>query len=171
MKFEKVNIGLLIEQKMNELDINKSEMARRSGIANQNINRVLDKSSIDTDKLVAISEALGFNFFDCFHPIEANETEAKTMGTSVSVSDNAKAAALIGNKFETNGNFSPASMHGDINMGNADAVQAEHIKSLEALLREKDIRIKEKDDRIAEKDALLAEKERVIRVYERVLGK
>lgn len=38
MKFEKVNIGLLIEQKMNELDINKSEMARRSGIANQNIN-------------------------------------------------------------------------------------------------------------------------------------
>lgn len=28
MKFEKVNIGLLIEQKMNELNINKSEMAR-----------------------------------------------------------------------------------------------------------------------------------------------
>ena len=63
MKFEKVNIGLLIEQKMNELDINKSEMARRSGIANQNINRVLERSSIDTDKLIAISEALDFNFF------------------------------------------------------------------------------------------------------------
>ena len=43
MKFEKVNIGLLIEQKMNELDITKSEMARRSGIANQNINRVLER--------------------------------------------------------------------------------------------------------------------------------
>lgn len=62
MKFEKINIGLLIEQKMNELGVSKSEMARRSGIANQNINRVLERTSIDTDKLVAISEALNFNF-------------------------------------------------------------------------------------------------------------
>lgn len=35
MRFEKINIGLLIEQKMNELGVSKSEMARRSGIANQ----------------------------------------------------------------------------------------------------------------------------------------
>ena len=69
MKFEKINIGLLIEQKMNELGVSKSEMARRSGIANQNINRVLERTSIDTDKLVAISEALNFNFFDCFFHI------------------------------------------------------------------------------------------------------
>lgn len=67
MKIEKVNIGLLIEQKMNELDISKSELARRAGIANQNINRMLERHSIDTEKLVVISEALDFNFFDCFH--------------------------------------------------------------------------------------------------------
>ena len=84
MKFEKINIGLLIEQKMNELGVSKSEMARRSGIANQNINRVLERTSIDTDKLVAISEALNFNFFDCFHTNESNTVTAHHFSTNAS---------------------------------------------------------------------------------------
>lgn len=58
-----LNIGLLIEQKLNERDMSKSELARRTGIANQNINRILEKSSIDTEKLVKISHALDYNFF------------------------------------------------------------------------------------------------------------
>ena len=74
MKFEDINIGLLIEQRMNELGISKSEMARRTGIANQNINRVLEKSSIDTEKLIKISEALDYNFFNCFNSIDTIDT-------------------------------------------------------------------------------------------------
>lgn len=131
MKFEKVNIGLLIEQKMNELDINKSEMARRSGIANQNINRVLERSSIDTDKLVAISEALDFNFFDCFRTIEEQGTATADNG-GVAVAGNGTA-----HHFTTNAAC-------DV------AVLQERIKSLEALL---------------------AEKERLIKVYERMVEK
>lgn len=131
MKFEKVNIGLLIEQKMNELDINKSEMARRSGIANQNINRVLERSSIDTDKLVTISEALNFNFFDCFRTIEEQGAATADNG-GVAVAGNGTA-----HHFTTN--------------TSADAaVLQERIKSLEALL---------------------AEKERLIKVYERMVEK
>lgn len=122
MKFEKINIGLLIEQKMNELDINKSEMARRSGIANQNINRVLERSSIDTDKLIAISEALDFNFFDCFRSIEDN---------SIATADNG-GVAVAGNgtahHFTTNAS--------DV------AVLTERVKALEALLAEKERLIK-----------------------------
>lgn len=124
MKFEKVNIGLLIEQKMNELDINKSEMARRSGIANQNINRVLERSSIDTDKLIAISEALDFNFFDCFRSIEDNSIATADNG-GVAVAGNGTASCEV-------------------------AVLQERIKSLEALL---------------------AEKERLIKVYEKMVEK
>lgn len=131
MKFEKVNIGLLIEQKMNELDINKSEMARRSGIANQNINRVLERSSIDTDKLVAISEALNFNFFDCFRTIEEQGAATADNG-GVAVAGNGTAH------------------HFTTNTSCADAVLQERIKSLEALL---------------------AEKERLIKVYERMVEK
>lgn len=131
MKFEKVNIGLLIEQKMNELDINKSEMARRSGIANQNINRVLERSSIDTDKLVAISEALDFNFFDCFRTKEEQGTATADNG-GVAVAGNGTAHHITTN-------------------ASADAaVLQERIKSLEALL---------------------AEKERLIKVYERMVEK
>lgn len=131
MKFEKVNIGLLIEQKMNELDINKSEMARRSGIANQNVNRVLERSSIDTDKLVAISEALNFNFFDCFRTIEEQGTATADNG-GVAVAGNGTA-----HHFTTNASCTVA-------------VLQERIKSLEALL---------------------AEKERLIKVYERMVEK
>lgn len=119
MKFEKVNIGLLIEQKMNELDINKSEMARRSGIANQNINRVLERSSIDTDKLVAISEALDFNFFDCFHTTDESSTAMADNG-GVAVAGNGTA-----HHFTTNASCEVA-------------VLQERIKSLEALLAEKE---------------------------------
>ena len=131
MKFEKVNIGLLIEQKMNELDINKSEMARRSGIANQNINRVLERSSIDTDKLIAISEALDFNFFDCFRSIEDN---------SIAPADNG-GVAVAGNG---------TAHHFTTNASCEVAVLQERIKSLEALL---------------------AEKERLIQVFEKLMEK
>lgn len=52
-------------------------------------------------------------------------------------------------KVETNGDFSPASVHGNVSV-ETDAVLAERIKSLEALL---------------------AEKERLIKVYERMVEK
>ena len=51
MKLEKVNIGLSIEQKLNELGISKSEFGRRIGIPQQNVNRILEKPNIDTEKL------------------------------------------------------------------------------------------------------------------------
>lgn len=63
MVIEKVNIGLAIEAKLNELELSKSEFGRRIGIPQQNVNRILEKSSIDTDKLIVISEALDYNFF------------------------------------------------------------------------------------------------------------
>lgn len=131
MKFEKINIGLLIEQKMNELGVSKSEMARRSGIANQNINRVLERTSIDTDKLIAISEALNFNFFDCFHTIDESSTAMADNG-GVAIAGNGTA-----HHFTTNASCEVA-------------VLQERIKSLEALL---------------------AEKERLIKVYEKMVEK
>lgn len=50
---------------------------------------------------------------------------------------------------ETNGDFSPASMHGNVSIG-TDAILAERVKYLEELL---------------------AEKERLIKVYERMMEK
>lgn len=61
-----INVGLAIEQRINELGITKSEFGRRIGIPNQNVNRVLSKSSIDSDKLVDICNALDYDFFKLF---------------------------------------------------------------------------------------------------------
>ena len=58
-------------------------------------------------------------------------------------------ASTTNTKVETNGDFSPASVHGNVSV-ETDAVLAERIKSLEALL---------------------AEKERLIKVYERMVEK
>lgn len=55
-------------------------------------------------------------------------------------------ASTTNTKVETNGDFSPASVHGNVSV-ESDAVLAERIKSLEALL---------------------AEKERLIKVYEKL---
>ena len=132
MSIEKVDIGASIEQKLNELGISKSEFGRKIGIPQQNVNRILSKSSIDTDKLVAISEALDFNFFDCFRTKEEQGTATADNG-GVAVAGNGTA-----HHFTTNSSVE------------TDAVLQERIKSLEALL---------------------AEKERLIKVYERMVEK
>ena len=49
MKVERVNIGLSIEQRLNELGMSKSEFGRKIGIPQQNVNRILEKASIDGD--------------------------------------------------------------------------------------------------------------------------
>lgn len=56
-------------------------------------------------------------------------------------------STLANNSVETNGDFSPASMNGNVSVG-TNAVLQERVKSLEALL---------------------AEKERLIKVYERMV--
>ncbi len=120
MKIEKVNIGLTIEQKMNELDISKSELSRRIGIANQNVNRILERSNIDTDKLVAISEALDFNFFTCFCAVDES---------GAAIADNGAVAVAGG----------ATAHHIPTNATNAgDVMLQQKVASLEALLAEKE---------------------------------
>ena len=70
-----VNIGLAIEQRVNELGISKSELARRLGIAQQNVNKVIfSKESLDTAKLMEISKALDYNFFELYASLSPKKT-------------------------------------------------------------------------------------------------
>lgn len=131
MNIERVNIGLSIEQKLNELGMSKSEFGRKIGVPQQNVNRILDKTSIDTDKLATISEALGYNFF--------KEYTDDLSETSMEVS-------LAGNNNQVNGNGAHNNINGDVSA----AIWEERVKSLEALL---------------------AEKERLIKVYEKMVEK
>ena len=123
MRIERVNIGLAIEQRLNELGMSKSEFGRKIGIPQQNVNRILDKSSIDTDKLVTICEALEFNFF--------HEYTDDLSGTSTAVS-------FSGNNNQVNGHGAHDNINGDVSA----AIWEERVKALEALLAEKERLIK-----------------------------
>lgn len=123
MNIERVNIGLSIEQKLNELGMSKSEFGRKIGVPQQNVNRILDKTSIDTDKLATISKALGYNFFKEY---------------TDDLSDTSMEVSLAGNNNQVNGNGAHNNINGDV----STAIWEERIKALEALLAEKERLIK-----------------------------
>lgn len=125
-----INIGLSIEQKLNELGINKSEFGRRIGVANQNVNRILERKSIDTDKLIEISNALGYNFFLEF--IEGgNDSVAVSGNNNTSVVNGALATG--DGSVAVNGNN-----NNHVVTGGETALLQERIKYLEDILREKE---------------------------------
>lgn len=129
---------------------NKAAFAKTIGLPPTGLSNYLGnkrRSKPSVDMVAKIVQVLDVDARWLLTGEESQEAAAKKNDGSVAVSDNATA-----HHFSTNV------------ISGGDAIQSERIKCLEALLKEKDIRI-------AEKDTLLAEKERVIRVYERALGK
>ncbi len=63
-----IHIGERIAERLREMKMTKTEFAKRFGIQPQHVNKLLSHKSIDTDKLMRISEILGFNFFTLYCP-------------------------------------------------------------------------------------------------------
>ena len=61
-----VHIGQAIDKRRNELGLSKSELGRRIGVPQQHINRILERETMETSKLVKVSQALDYNFFALF---------------------------------------------------------------------------------------------------------
>ncbi len=61
-----IHIGKLIEDKLKEMGMKKSEFAKRIYKHRQNINDLLGKESIDTNDLLLITETLKFDFFTAY---------------------------------------------------------------------------------------------------------
>lgn len=136
MKIERVNIGLAIEQKLNELGMSKSEFGRKIGIPQQNVNRILEKPNIDTEKLITISEALGYNFFEDY----VGEHNAVANGdSSVAVSGNNNTSVVNGALATGNGSVAVNGNNSNhVIAGGETALLQERIKHLEELLAEKE---------------------------------
>ncbi len=60
------HVGEMIENHLKEKGILRAELARKIGMPQSNLTRLLKKSSIDTGKLVEISRAIEYNFFKEF---------------------------------------------------------------------------------------------------------
>lgn len=65
-----VHVGEAIEKRRNELGLSKSELGRRIGVPQQHVNRILERETMETNRLVKVSEALDFNFFTLFCPVQ-----------------------------------------------------------------------------------------------------
>lgn len=74
-----VHIGHEILARLVKLRMSKSEFARRMGLAQQNINRILESPHIYTDKLQQVSEILGFDFFSLYQD-DRMENKAVAIG-------------------------------------------------------------------------------------------
>lgn len=89
MKIRSVNIGEEILSRLNQMNLSKSEFGRLIGIPQQNVNRILDRKSIDTEKLIKISSVLKFNFFSLYF----NEDRIEEIGKmTISATDHSQAA-------------------------------------------------------------------------------
>lgn len=70
IKVSPVHVGHAIENRRKELGIIKSELGRRIGVTQQHVNRILERETMETSKLVKVCEALDFNFFTLFCPVQ-----------------------------------------------------------------------------------------------------
>ena len=69
MNIKHVHVGAEIEKRRVELGLSKSELGRRIGVPQQHVNRILERETMETNRLVKVSEALDCNFFSFFCPI------------------------------------------------------------------------------------------------------
>jgi len=79
MKINRINLGEMVRQQVEEKHLSKAKFAESVGIARQNIEKtVFQKHSIDTDLLCRISEVLECNFFDYFQDMDSSNTKDYT---------------------------------------------------------------------------------------------
>lgn len=63
IELKEVHIGQAIDKRREELNMSKSEFGRLIKVPQQHVNRIFEKESIDTAKLVKICRVLNYNFF------------------------------------------------------------------------------------------------------------
>ena len=67
---QQVHVGQAIDKRRIELGLSKSEFGRKIGVPQQHVNRILEIETMETVRLVKVCEALDFNFFALFSPMQ-----------------------------------------------------------------------------------------------------
>lgn len=66
IELKEVHIGKAIKERLDFLKMTKTEFGRLIGVPQQHVNRIFERETIETKKLVKICRALEFNFFSLF---------------------------------------------------------------------------------------------------------
>ena len=136
-----VHIGRAIEKRRIELGISKSEFGRRISVPQQHVNRILERDTMETNKLVKVCKALDFNFFALFcsinHQISAQLAAVSLEGdANNNIGDSGLAIQII-----------------------AEQAKIEHLNDTIKLLKEQietlNAQIKRLDSNLKDKDAII----------------
>lgn len=68
--FSTVNIGSLIQDRLKKSSITGAKLARLVNMDQSNLNKLLQKGTLDTEKIIKFSKALKYNFFMEYSPDE-----------------------------------------------------------------------------------------------------
>lgn len=71
-----VHIGKAIDEQREKLKLSKSEFGRRIGVPQQHVNRILERDTMETKRLVKVCQELKFNFFSLFCPLHTQQISA-----------------------------------------------------------------------------------------------
>ena len=84
MKTERVHLGEIIKEQLDLVGMNNAELGRRINTSRQNIDKILKKSSIDSEQLFKIGQALNYDFFNHYRvdnkqPVVDNAKKARIL--------------------------------------------------------------------------------------------
>ena len=145
INIKRTHVGAAIEKRRVELGISKSELGRRIGVTQQHVNRILERDTMETSRLVKVSEALDYNFFSLFCPVPQQ------------ISANLAAVSLQGNAHNIIGEAELASQL------SKEQAEVESQKEVIKLLREQIDNLKMQITRL---ESHLGDKERIIKFLE-----
>ncbi len=133
-----IHVGEAIEKRRIELGISKSELGRRIGVTQQHVNRILERETMETKRLIKVSEALDFNFFTLFCPVQHQ------------ISAYLAAVAVDGNAHNNIGDAELAAQLNKVqseveNKNETIKLLKEQIESLNAQITRLDSNLKDKD--------------------------
>lgn len=72
VELKEVHIGKAIKQRLDELEMTKTEFGRRIGVPQQHVNRIFERETMETKRLIKVCRALDFNFFALFCTFPTN---------------------------------------------------------------------------------------------------
>ncbi|MBD5320027.1 MAG: helix-turn-helix domain-containing protein [Bacteroides sp.] len=97
VELREVHIGQEIKKRLDEMEMTKTEFGRLIDTPQQHVNRIFNRDTIDTGKLIKICRALDFNFFALYCTFPTNiSAYLSAVSMSGSANNYMGEAAVIG---------------------------------------------------------------------------
>lgn len=70
IEIKHVHVGHAIDKRRQDKGLTKAEFGRKIDVPQQHVNRILERETMETNRLIKVSEVLDFNFFSLFCPVQ-----------------------------------------------------------------------------------------------------